>query len=389
VNEQRLRDALRRAPIDDPDARVRALRVVRAAYREREPQRARRAWVPIVAVAGAIAAAGVVAVAVSPPGEAVARWVRTVLGVGRDDARPALVRVPGGGRLLATSTGGAWLVAADGSRRRLGDYDGASWSPHGRFAIVWRGADLTAIEPDGGVRWSLPAPRRIRVARWGPVDGFRIAYVAGSALRIVNGDGTGDRAQGRARPGVAPAWRPDDRHVLAYADGRARVRVVVVDSRRELWRSGRVAGVRELAWSPDGRRLLAATARRLLVFARDGRLLARRELSARLAVDDVAWAPRGRRIAVVRRNAAAGRSDVVVTGRHRSRLLFSGSGRFGDVAWSPDGRRLLVPWPDADQWLFLGDRTTAVANIARQFAPRAGRRTFAGAVEWCCAAGRP
>jgi hypothetical protein len=52
------------------------------------------------------------------------------------------------------------------------------------------------------------------------------------------------------------------------------------------------------------------------------------------------------------------------------------------VAWSPNGRRLLVPWPDADQWLFLdadGGRVAAIGNIARQFGGRA--RT----VEWCCA----
>ena len=97
--------------------------------------------------------------------------------------------------------------------------------------------------------------------------------------------------------------------------------------------------------------------------------------------DDIAWSSRGR-LAVVRRGGA--RSEVVVT--RPDRLLFSGSGRFGAIAWSPDGRRLLVPWPDADQWLFLGRGTAAVGNIGRQFAPRAGRRTFAGTVEWCCSA---
>jgi hypothetical protein len=59
------------------------------------------------------------------------------------------------------------------------------------------------------------------------------------------------------------------------------------------------------------------------------------------------------------------------------------------VAFSPDGRRLLVPWPEADQWLFLsvarGGDVGAVAKIARQFArgPRPG--PFPDAVEWCCA----
>ena len=85
-------------------------------------------------------------------------------------------------------------------------------------------------------------------------------------------------------------------------------------------------------------------------------------------------------------------SDVVLVdpaGRARERVLFSGPGRFGRVAFSPDGRRLLVPWPEADQWLFVsparGGHVDAVANIGRQFAR--GRRAgpFPDAVEWCCA----
>jgi hypothetical protein len=359
---------------------------VRAAYREREPEpRARRAWVPVLAVAACAAVAAIVSVTAGAPGDAVARWVRTVLGVGHEDARPALVRVPGGGKLLA----GSWVVSADGSRRRLGGYDGTSWSPHGMFVIAWRGGELSALEPGGAVRWSLARSRAVRMARWAPVDGWRVAYMSGGALRVVNGDGTGDHRHGPARTRVAPAWQPGSGRVLAYVDGRDRVSVVNVDSRRILWRSGREAGVRELAWSADGRRLLVAKARALHVRDGRGRVIARRALPPGFVADDVAWAPRGDRFAMVRRDVAAGRSEVVLTrARGRARVLFTGPGRFGTLAWSPAGRRLLVPWPEADQWLFLapaGGRTAAVANIARQFGPRAGRPAFAASVEWCCA----
>ena len=323
------------------------------------------------------------------PGDAVARWVRDLLG--REDARPALVRVPGGGRLLVTAEGGrgAWVVSADGSRRRLGDYAGASWSPHGRFVVAWRGGELLAVEPGGRVRWSLARDGRIAAARWAPVDGFRIAYLSGRSLRVVNGDGTGDRRYAAAA-GVAPAWRPDGRHVLAYVDRRDHVRVAAVDSRRELWRSRAVGGAVELAWSPDGRRLLVATAGGWWVLGADGLVLARGAARPGFPLDDVAWSPRGNWIAVVRRGFDV--SDVVLADparRARERVLFSGPGRFGRVAFSPDGRRLLVPWPDADQWLFLsverGSRVGAVANIARQFARGPRRGPFPDAVEWCCA----
>jgi WD40-like Beta Propeller Repeat len=385
VNERRLREELRQAPIDD-GARGRALRVVRAAWSEREPVRARRRWAPALALATCLLVAVVVAGSATAPGDAVARWVRSVLGGGHSDPRPGLVRLPGGGRLLATG-GGAWVVSADGSRRRLGDYAGASWSPHGRFVVAWRGGELRAVEPGGRVRWALSRRATISEARWAPVDGFRIAYLAGGSLRVVAGDGTGDRRLGAART-VALAWRPDADHVLAYVDGAWRVRVVAVDSGRELWRTRPLReGVTELAWAPDGSRLLVGSAARWSVLGRDGRVLARRAVHGGVA-DDYAWAPGGRRLAIVRSRAWQV-SDVVLVGPGgRPRPLFTGSGRFGRVAFSPDGRRLLVPWPEADQWLFLSTepdgRMTAVADIGRQFAagPRPG--PFPDAVEWCC-----
>ena len=381
--EQRLRDELQDAPIDD-GARARALGVVRAAFLEGEPA-PRRRWAPALTAAVCALAVAVVAVSVTEPGDAVARWVRDVLGVGRENAKPALVRVPGGGRLLVTTPQGAWVVAADGSRRRLGDYAGASWSPHGLFVVAWRGGELFALKPNGSVRWSLARRGRIATASWSRGLGYRVAYVSGRSLRVVNGDGTGDHRHGQAAP-VAPAWRPDGAHVLAYVDRRGHVRVVDVDSRRQLWRSSRVDGVIELAWSPDGRRLLVATPEGWQLFGAAGLVLGRRSESG---LTDVIWAPRGRRIAVVLSSSDG--SDVVLAnpaGRGRPRELLAEPGRFGKLAFSPDGQRLLVPWPDADQWLFVsptrGGHVGAVANIGRQFG-RGGRGgPFPDAVEWCC-----
>ena len=218
VRDRGLRDALERAVPGDDGARERSWRVVRASYAgySPPPRRRRWAWLAVVAALTPVAAAGVAAA--SAPHSDVGRWVRGVLGVGERDARPVLGSVPGGGRLLVQAGGSAWVVSSDGSKRRLGAYNGTSWSPHGLFVVGWRGSELTALDPGGNVRWSL-ARRHVASARWGPVDGFRIAYVAGRELRIVNGDGSNDHRYGAARPAVAPAWRPDDRHVLAYVDG--------------------------------------------------------------------------------------------------------------------------------------------------------------------------
>ena len=394
---------------EDPAARERSLRVVRAAFaaehagarslRSRRPRR----WRAFVATAlvALVGAAGVAAA--SAPRSDVGRFVRGVLGVGEPHARAALVHVPGGGRLLVAAGDSAWVVATDGAKRRLGAYAGASWSPHGLFAVVWRGRELTAVEPSGAVRWSLPAPAAVADARWAPGDGFLVAYRSGAALRLVAGDGTGDRRLAVARGGVAPAWRPDSTHTLAYADARGRVTVVDADTGERRWRGAPLAGVRELVWSASGERLLALTARRLVLYGAGGTLLVSRALPAGTRAEHAVWAPRGTRVALVRSGPrSSSRSEVVVLDSERGlgeRPLFSRLGRFGAPAWSPDGRWLLVPWPAADQWLFLPaaenrsasaaaqgptGRRTAVANIARQFAPGAERGAFPHSVSWCC-----
>jgi sugar lactone lactonase YvrE len=367
MNERELRDALRAIP-EDSAARERAWRVVRGAYEPR-PRRRRPLGVILVAALLPVAIAGAAAArewVFDPPGE--------------KRARPALVRVPGGGTLLVQSGGSQWVVSADGARRRLGSFTGAAWSPRGLYVVAWRGHELAALEPGGAVRWSLSAPAGVTQASWAPVDGFRIAYVAGTALRIVDGDGTGDRRYGTAGD-VAPAWRPRAAHVLAYVDRRERVNVAAVDTRRRLWRTRPVEGVSRLAWSADGRRLLVVADGRLVVVS-GGRL---RPLPGSESVEHVAWAPRGSELAVVRSRPRG--SQVVLLRGPRERVLFTAPGRLDGLAWSPDGSRLLVPWSEADQWLFLrphGGRLVAVANIARQLAPGARAPAFPRSVAWCC-----
>ena len=389
--DRRVRDALRRAAPGDGGARERSWRVVQAAFDGTAPPRRRRrrwAWLAVLAALTPVAVAGVAAA--SAPKSDIGRWVRGVLGAGERDAQPVLGRVPGGGRLLVQAGPSAWVVASDGAKRRLGLYSATAWSPRGLFVVGWRGRELTALEPGGAVRWSLTARDRVASARWAPVDGYRIAYVAGSALRIVNGDGTNDHRYGAARPAVAPAWRPDGKHVLAYVDALGRVSVVGVDARSPLWRS-RLADVRSLAWSPSGRRLLVVTGRRLVVFDRGGKRLASRAIPSTFVVDAAEWSPRGGELALVRYSAPADRSELALVDATRGlaeRVLFAGPGRFGAPAWSPDAGRLLLPWRDADQWLFLRPhgraRLTAVANIADQFGPGRLRPAFPRAVQWCC-----
>lgn len=395
MSAEELRAALRSEPLpDEAGAEERAWVVARAAYATREPlaREPRLRWRLVGAVALVLALLGV---AVSPAGPAVGDWLRDKIGRERIvDAEPALVSLPAAGRLLVTSSEGVWIVQPDGSRRRLGAYAGASWSPRGLFVVAWRGRQVVALDPKGEVRWSLARPEEVGAARWAP-SGFRIAYLAGGSLRVVAGDGAGDRLLARGVAPVAPAWRPGDAHVLAYVAAGGRIRVVNADSGELVWEQpGEEAIPRQLAWSADGERLLVLAERGLFAYGVGGRLLGSNSLGpGRAGAVQIAPAPGGPRVALLEVDEQAGSSRVLLLsseGDRAARPLFVGAGAFTDLAWSPDGRFLLLGWKAADQWLFLSPERPgsilAVADVSRQFGPgQAGPAEFPRVEGWCCA----
>jgi hypothetical protein len=394
MNERRLRSALlATVPPDEMGAQRRSWRVVRTAFGQREPT----PW-PIRhqrPIAAAVAAVALLAALLSPPGRAVIDSVRDAVGtetvVGVPRARPALFSLPAKGRVLVSAPSGVWVVSAGGSRRKLGSYSEATWSPRGLYVGASKRHQLSAVTPKGVVRWTLSRPR-VHHPRWSS-SGFRVAYLSGSNLRIVAGDGTGDRRLDSAQS-VAPAWRPVDDHVLAYVDRNRTVNVVETDTNQTLWTAGGIAAdPMQLEWSADATRLLVV--RRLpdarfmlIVFDDGGRRLQSLEFPGRPL--DVAFAPADHRIALIRRLGAKSELLVVDADTLRSQKpVFSGKGTFGDVAWAPGASWLLLGWESADQWLFI--RSTDVSKIKAfsslrvQFDPGgSGRGTFPRIEGWCC-----
>jgi hypothetical protein len=352
-------------------AEERAWLVVRAAFEERVPAPRRRSWKPAVAVA---LAAVVVVAALSPPGRAVLDSIRETVGV--EHAQPALFSLPAPGRLLVEADSGAWVAGADGAKRRLGDWREAAWSPFGRFVVASRANELAALEPDGKVRWTL-SRRAVRAPAWGGTrTDTRIAYLSGSTLRVVAGDGTGDRLVARGVV-AGPAWRPGPGHVLAYVARDGRLHVVDGDRGTPVAPARPAPGATDLQWL--GKRLLVVSPAALRLFESSGRTVLTR--GGRFAA--AALAPDGRSVAVVRRGAGGSAVDVVTPGAVRR--VFAGTGSFQDVGWSPDGRWLLVTWRDADQWVFVrvagGRRIRPVGNVSRQF----DSARFPAVRGWCCA----
>ena len=373
----RLRDLLRELPIpEQEEARQRSHAVVRAAFAEREPSPPRRHYLrPALAL---VAVAAVVAAAASPPGRAVLGSLRKTV-AGEKRAAPELFRLPSGGRLLVNSPRGPWIVQADGSRRRLGGYREAAWSPHGKFVVASRADEVVALSPKADVHWTLPRPS-VRFARWGGsrVD-TRVAYLSGSRLHMVAGDGTGDVdlcGEPAAAP-VAPEWRPGLPHLLAFATVEGRVYVLDADRCSLAWRSAPFPHPQALRWSDDGRRLLLVTRDKLVVF--DERRARPVGVRFTRGVTDAEFRPQSHELALVHGG------EVLALGADRldatPQRLFRVTGRIGQIAWSPNGRWLLVTWPDADQFLFVhGRRIRAVSGIARQF----GGGAFPRIGGWCC-----
>ena len=360
----------------ETEARRRAWSVVFVSFADRQPveRPSRRLR---VALAVAIVATALAAV-LSPPGQAVLDEIRQTVGI--DRAQPALFSLPSPGQLLVASDAGIWVVQENGSKRLLGPYREASWSPFGRFVVAARENELAALESAGDVRWTLSRPG-VRFPRWtGTERDTRIAYVDRTGIRVVAGDGTGDRLVVPGARGPI-AWQPRAGFVLAFADPRGRVLLIDTGSADVLWRGNRDGRVVALEWSSDGRRLVALRTQArddISVYTARGALFTGFR-ALRGAVSAVAVEPQSHEQAVA--VVTNGRSQLLMPGVRRSAL--SGPGALEQLAWSPDGRWLLVGWPSADQWVFVradGNRIRAVSNVAEQF--RSG--SFPRVEGWCC-----
>jgi hypothetical protein len=285
----------------------------------------RRIRPALVAVAAAVLVA-IVAAGLTAPGQAVGDWIRDVVHPRQKPAPQAPAAVPPGRVLTAGS---------------LGPYRDATWSPHGRFAAATTADALLAVTPAGAVRWRVRPPASPRQPAWSP-DGFRIAYLAGSQLRVVIADGSDDRLfWGHARD-VAPAFRPGHPHSVTWVDSQNRIRVADVDRARLEWRAPAPPGVHALTWSADGRRLLAAGRRRAVLFDLAG---GRRTIRGRIAA--AAFPPVAGPAAVLERRG--GGSSIRLLGAREP--LISTAGRYRGLEWSPDGRWLLTRW--GGQWLYV------------------------------------
>jgi hypothetical protein len=385
------RELQRYAAPGEAEARARAWEVARMAFAERQaavPRSSHRRQLASTAAGMAVAALLVL----SPAAATVGRLISRAFGV--QHASSSLISLPASGRLLLSGAGGTWLVGATGSKHWVGAWTSASWSPHGRYLAVAGNNGLTAVTPSGNPQWTITRPA-VSDPRWYAPSGYRVAYLSGSDLRVVAGDGTQDHLLAPGVAHLAPAWRPDHPYQLAYIATGGRLWVRDSDTGAVLWSARPRGAIRQLQWSSDGSRLVATSPRRVFVYSGNGRLLAARSPSGAEPIVSAALAPDGRTLAIV--SGGSGGAALVYrlaagsgsgSGSGDVRRVLAGIG-LRQVAFSPNGRWLLVTWPAADQWVFIRvagpPRIAAMSRITQHFASEPGSQ-FPRLEGWCCTA---
>jgi hypothetical protein len=390
ATEERLRSRLREQPLPgEGEAAARSWPVVEAALAERGPAASPRRVVLRLAIVAALLCVGLVA-ALTPAGAEVGHWIEDRFADRGDPAGPAFAGLPAGGSVLTISRTGAYAIDADGGAQWLGSFTDAGWSPRGVHVVGVNGRRLTAVDATGIVKWTLARERRVHDPSWSTGLGYAVAYLESRTLRVVAGTGepSTDRALRRGVAAVTPAWRPRSDQVLTYATAGGAIETLDVVSGRALWRArGGASGPPvALAWSRNGRRLVALSSRSVTVLDVSGHVL--RTIALPAAGLELALHPSGRRAAVVVGGAGADGGagtrvlDVPLRGAGRPRQLFQGG--VDGLAWSRDGRRLLLAWRDADEWLLLGPGgrvRRALHGVSGELGAAGGFPRVAG---WCC-----
>jgi hypothetical protein len=170
------------------------------------------------------------------------------------------------------------------------------------------------------------------------------------------------------------------------------VHVVDTDSRRQLWRTGAVKGIRELAFV--GARLVVSTASRVIVFHR-GKETPFLRMPAGHVVLDTALLPYGGVLYADydprADSTALFISDCTVAGACRlmpDTRMFEGPGRISNLVTSPDLAWIAAGWPAADQFLFFESaprwlgKVDAVSNVTGEFSPGGATGAFPVMLGW-------
>jgi WD40 repeat protein len=270
---------------------------------------------------------------------------------------------PRGDLIAAAVAPGAVLLLDAGNRRLVG-----TLGPRGHVAEVAFAADgrtVVTASPIGVARvWDVRTGRPVKIplsaAARKPDGGLSIVRLAGELrrtmphVRRLSASPQGDR--------VAAA--------VAQPDGRVRPWIFARDGR--LLRVLPMRGIKDLAFSPDGRLLAVAAekARTALWDAQTGKLV-RRLPDATSGAGAVAFSPNGRLLASGGLDSGV-RIWTVATGA-RTYFLFGHTNPVSNVVWSPDGRVVASASPDGTVKLWRVHGIIGAGSLAATLAGNGGQ----------------
>jgi hypothetical protein len=259
------------------------------------------------------------------------------------------------------STG--WIVPAHGAVVAFAGGDSVDYSRRFGLLAVARRGRLSALDTTGRPRWSRTISELAGAPRWSSSRPVRLAFLAGRALRIVDGDGRHPLRLGPARD-VAPAWRPNlDQVAFARPGGE----VVLASGTGKVlarWRPSRMPV--GLSWTGDEQHLVVSL--RYSVVVLDPRLQVEWSMHSPSILSAVA-APVGTRFALLTASTTAAGAPLTTLEVHdaarpamHTRLARTWT-LGGRIVWSPDARSLIVARPVLRDWLLISVRTHAARRM--------------------------
>jgi hypothetical protein len=265
--ERQLRAGFGRLPKPSREASARARSAALAAL---GPSVRSSSGRPALALAAIVFALGAGAAALAATGK-----LHVDIGARQKPVRlvPTRLSVPPGSHGLALVAGGKlWLATRSGLRIEGMRVSAAELSPRALYAVVGVGSSLVALAPGNRRPWAQETGGSVVAVSWSP-DGLKIAYVVarrgGNELRLIEGDGSPDRLLVRGVRPARPSWRPDALAV-AYVDARGRAAVYDLGtSTTRTFDTRRCGGAaRAVAYAPRGRRLAVANRHGLALVGR-------------------------------------------------------------------------------------------------------------------------
>jgi TolB protein len=275
---------------------------------------------------------------------------------------------PASGKLLYTGTvaGASHVLVMDPDGSGSSDLtprssgSAARWSPDRRRIVFesYRDGDAAVwvMDADGSHPTRLAAGSH---PGWSP-DGARIVFVRGSALRVMNADGTDSRQLTSGGWAKEPAWSPDGSTIVYSAQNINRCELLPTfdvicawdihtigangsNPRRLTQATTAYSAARSPVWSPDGSRLAFWKSSsafhlpdgELQVMAADGTGLTKLTVPAIAIQAYPVWAPDGESLAFASRASASSDFDVSLISRHDGAPVLVRGGRGDQIptAW--------------------------------------------------------